>query len=98
MENIEITNHGDALTVAFILAVTAPSDEQSRKFTKLSESLSIGMSKKQVEICKMAAEVAIKYQNKQKETLNRSLKDLFKITESAQKAYDHQQPPTNEAS
>ena len=64
MENIEITNHGDALTVALILAVTAPNDKQSKEAAKLAESLASGMTKKQVEICKMAAEVALEYEKR----------------------------------
>ena len=64
MQNIEITNHGDALTVALILAATAPSDEQSKEAAQLAESLANGMTKKQVEICKMAAEVAIEYEKR----------------------------------
>tara|TARA_B100001939_G_scaffold296565_1_gene270610 strand:+ start:316 stop:507 length:192 start_codon:yes stop_codon:yes gene_type:complete len=63
MQNIEITNHGDALTVALILAVTAPSDEQSKEAAQLAEFIASTMSKKEVDICKKAAEVVIELQH-----------------------------------
>ena len=61
---IEITNNEDALTLALVLAVTAPSDEQSKEATELAKGFASGMTEKQVEICKMAAEVVIDCQNK----------------------------------
>ena len=61
---IEITNNEDALTLALVLAVTASSDEQAKEANELAKSFASGMTEKQVETCKMAAEVVIDCQNK----------------------------------
>ena len=63
MQNIEITDRGDALTVALVLAVTAPSNEQSKEAAQLAEFIASNMSKKQIDICKKAAEVVIELQH-----------------------------------
>lgn len=67
---IEITNNEDALTLALVLAVTAPSDEQSKEATELAKGFASGMTEKQVEICKMAAEVAIEYEKRYGKEVN----------------------------
>ena len=67
---IEITNNQDALTLALVLAVTAPSDEQAKEATELAKSFASGMTESQVETCKMAAEVVIKCQNKISKKVN----------------------------
>lgn len=63
MQNIEITDRGDALTVALVLAVTAPNEEQSQEACELAKCIADGMSKKQIDICAKAAEVVLKLQH-----------------------------------
>lgn len=48
-------NQHDALTAALVLAITAPTDEQSERATALAIELSAGLSKTQVEHSKTAA-------------------------------------------
>ena len=53
----EIDNHKDALTLALQLAVTAPNDALMGECLCMAKSFASQMTKKDVEICMMAADV-----------------------------------------
>jgi hypothetical protein len=49
-------NKTEALTAALVLAVTAPTDEQSDKALALADQLAAGLSRIEVQRCKKDAE------------------------------------------
>jgi hypothetical protein len=55
-----------ALTHALILALTAPSDQKAQMASELAEQIAHGLTKKQVNQCKVAA---IKIWHNQEETV-----------------------------
>ena len=55
-----------ALTQALILALTAPSDQKAKMASELAEQIAHGLTKKQVNQCKVAA---IKIWHNQGETV-----------------------------
>ncbi len=62
MEQLVIENNGDALTVALVLAVTAPTDEQSKEAERMAQQIASGMTAKEVDLSKKAAEVVLEIQ------------------------------------
>ena len=62
MEQLLIENNGDALTVALVLAVTAPTDEQSKEAERMAQQIASGMTAKEVDLSKKAAEVVLEIQ------------------------------------
>jgi len=62
MEQLVIENNGDALTVALVLAVTAPTDEQSKEAERMAQQIASGMTAKEVDLSKKAAEVVLETQ------------------------------------
>ena len=62
MEQLAIENNGDALTVALVLAVTAPTEEQSKKAERMAKQIASGMTDKEVDISTKAAEVVLEIQ------------------------------------
>jgi len=52
----------DALTLALYLSITAPDDIKSKECVKYASILADSMSSKEVELCKMAAEVLVEYE------------------------------------
>lgn len=62
MEQLVIENNGDALTVALVLAVTAPSEEQSKEAERMAQQIASGMTAKEVDLSKKAAEVVLEIQ------------------------------------
>ena len=62
MEQLVIENNGDALTVALVLAVTAPSEEQSKEAERMAQQIASGMTAKEVDLSKKAAEVVLETQ------------------------------------
>ena len=62
MEQLVIQNNGDALTVALVLAVTAPTDEQSKEAERMAQQIASGMTAKEVDLSKKAAEVVLEIQ------------------------------------
>jgi hypothetical protein len=54
MTELPKTPH-DALVLALMLAITAPSDAHSMVVTELAERLSVGMTELEVERCKKRA-------------------------------------------
>lgn len=62
MEQLVIENNGDALTVALVLAVTAPTKEQSKKAERMAQQIASGMTVKEVGLSKKAAEVVLETQ------------------------------------
>ena len=64
MEAIEVNSPTDALTLALILAVTAKTEEQSQECLEYAQEIATTLKPKEVELCKMAAEVALEFQKK----------------------------------
>ena len=62
MTTLEIKSPTDALTLALILAVTAKTDEQSQECLEHAQEIAATLKPKEVELCKMAAEVALEFQ------------------------------------
>jgi HAMP domain-containing protein len=62
MEQLLIENNGDALTVALVLAVTAPTEEQSKEAERMAQQIASGMTAKEVDLSKKAAEVVLETQ------------------------------------
>lgn len=62
MEQLVIENNGDALTVALVLAVTAPTKEQSKEAERMAQQIASGMTVKEVGLSKKAAEVVLETQ------------------------------------
>lgn len=62
MEQLAIENNGDALTVALVLAVTAPTEEQSKEAERMAQQIASGMTAKEVDLSKKAAEVVLEIQ------------------------------------
>tara|TARA_R100001460_G_scaffold101702_1_gene145813 strand:+ start:305 stop:502 length:198 start_codon:yes stop_codon:yes gene_type:complete len=62
MEQLLIENNGDALTVALVLAVTAPTEEQSKEAERMAQQIASGMTAKEVDLSKKAAEVVLEIQ------------------------------------
>lgn len=62
MEQLVIENNGDALTVALVLAVTAPTEEQSKEAERMAQQIASGMTAKEVDLSKKAAEVVLETQ------------------------------------
>ena len=62
MEQLLIENNGDALTVALVLAVTAPTDEQSKEAERMAQQIASGMTAKEVDLSKKAAEIVLEIQ------------------------------------
>ena len=62
MEQMVIENNGDALTVALVLAVTAPTEEQSKEAERMAQQIASGMTAKEVDLSKKAAEVVLEIQ------------------------------------
>ncbi len=62
MEQLVIENNGDALTVALVLAVTAPTEEQSKEAERMAQQIASGMTAKEVDLSKKAAEVVLEIQ------------------------------------
>ena len=62
MEQLVIENNGDALTVALVLAVTAPTEEQSKEAERMAQQIALGMTVKEVGLSKKAAEVVLETQ------------------------------------
>lgn len=62
MTTLEIKSPTDALTLALMLAVTAKTEEQSQECLRHAEEIATTLKPKEVEICKMAAEVALEFQ------------------------------------
>ena len=60
---MEIKSKEDALTMALKLAITAKSQAQVDECVKYAEIIAQGMTAKQVNICKMAAECAVEYES-----------------------------------
>lgn len=52
-----------ALTLALKLAIQAETDEQAEDCIKIAESIAVGMTSKSVNICRMAAEAAVEYED-----------------------------------
>ena len=59
----EIETREAALTLALKLASQAPTDEQAADCIKIAEEIAASMTLKEVNICKMAAEAAVEYEN-----------------------------------
>jgi len=51
-----------ALTLALKLAIQAPTEAKARECVAIAQSIAQGMTLKQVEICKAAAECAVEYE------------------------------------
>jgi len=51
-----------ALTLALKLAIQAPTDKQAADCIKISENIAASMTLETVNICKMAAEAAVEYE------------------------------------
>ena len=62
-KSIEINNPTDALTLALILAVTAKTKKLSQECLRHAQIIAATLTPKEVEICKMAAEVALEIEN-----------------------------------
>ncbi len=60
---MELKSKEDALTMALKLAITAESQAQVDECVKYAEIIAQGMTAKQVNICKMAAECAVEYES-----------------------------------
>jgi len=61
-DEIAIETPEAALTLALKLAIQAPTDEQAADCIKIAESIAASMTSKAVNICKMAAEAAVEYE------------------------------------
>jgi len=66
MEAIEINSPTDALTLALILAVTAKTEKLSQECLEHAQEIAATLNPKEVELCKMAAEVALEIQKEGK--------------------------------
>jgi len=62
MTTLEIKSPTDALTLALMLAVTAKTEEQSQECLRHAQEIAATLKPKEVELCKMAAEVALELQ------------------------------------
>jgi len=62
MGQVMIKNNGNALTVALVLAVTAPTEEQSKEAERMAQQIASGMTAKEVDLSKKAAEVVLEFQ------------------------------------
>lgn len=51
-----------ALTLALKLAIQAPTDQQADDCIKIAEKIAARMTLKEVNICKMAAQAAVEYE------------------------------------
>jgi len=67
MTTLEIKSPTDALTLALMLAVTAKTEKQSQECLRHAEEIANTLKPKEVEICKMAAEVALEIQKEGKQ-------------------------------
>jgi len=61
---MEINSKEDALTLALKLAITAATEEQASECIQYAEMIAQGMTAKQVNMCKMAAECMVEYEAK----------------------------------
>ena len=52
----------EALTLALKLAIQAPTEQKSQDALDHAKDIAAGMSSKDVEHCKMAAQVAVEYE------------------------------------
>lgn len=52
----------EALTLALKLAIQAPTEENSQEALEYAKNIAASMSSKDVEHCKMAAQVAVEYE------------------------------------
>ena len=52
------------LTFALKLAIQAPTEAKAHECVSIAESIAQGMTRKQVELCKAAAECAVEYETK----------------------------------
>ena len=59
---MQINSKEEALTLALKLAITAATEEQANECIQYAEMIAQGMTVKQVNICKMAAECAVEYE------------------------------------
>lgn len=58
----QLKTNQDALTLALVLAITAPKNSKSQECISYAEVIAKDMTAKQVELCKAAAECAVEYQ------------------------------------
>jgi len=61
-DEIVIETPEAALTLALKLAIQAPTDEQAAECIKIAESIAASMTLEAINICKMAAEAAVEYE------------------------------------
>jgi len=59
---MQINSKEEALTLALKLAITAETEAQANECIKYAEMIAQGMTAKQVDICKWAAECAVEYE------------------------------------
>lgn len=59
----EIETREAALTLALKLAIQAQTEEQAADCIQIAESIAASMTLKAVNICKMAAEAAVEYED-----------------------------------
>tara|TARA_R110000851_G_scaffold142370_2_gene280833 strand:- start:194 stop:388 length:195 start_codon:yes stop_codon:yes gene_type:complete len=59
---MKLKTNTDALTMALYLAITATTEAKANECIQYAETIAQGMTAKQVNICKMAAECAVEYE------------------------------------
>lgn len=57
-----LTNKSDALTLALKLAIQAPTDSKAEECIRLAQDIASTMTPEQVNVCKMAAQCAVQYE------------------------------------
>jgi len=61
MQNVEIKNDSDALTLALVLAAKATDISKISECLEMASNIANKLSKKEVEHCKKSAEVVLEY-------------------------------------
>jgi hypothetical protein len=64
---MKLKTNTDALTMALYLAITAKTEVKASECIQYAETIAQGMTAKQVNICKMAAECAVEYETQHAE-------------------------------